>query len=205
MKRTGLLGGSFDPVHLAHVAMAEHALESVGLDSVILMPARVSPHKIGAVLAPVPHRLAMLRLAAGDDPRLEVSELELDRDGPSYTLTTVRLLSEESGGDCELSLLLGSDSVRDLATWWRAAELVREVRIIGYERRGVPLEDALRSLARLDPQAAQAVRAGAIAPALRDVSATEVRRRVRAGRPIHDLAPGPVCDYIATHGLYQRD
>jgi len=202
MRQVGLFGGSFDPVHLAHLVLAECAAEQAGLERVIFMPARIPPHKPGAPLAPARDRLEMLRLASEGNPRCEVSRLELERDGPSYTLTTVRELKASLGDGCSLRLLLGSDSLREIHTWWRAEELVREVELVVFARPGAPLDDLPAFAEHFGAAAAERVRTSIVRAPLLEISSTQVRRRVREGRSIRYLVPEAVRRYILDRGLY---
>ncbi len=202
MARIGLFGGSFNPVHVAHLALAESAREEGRLDRVIFMPARVPPHKPFAPLAASQDRLEMLRLALADSPHFEVSFLELEREGPSYTLTTVRRLKGQLGPECTLCLIVGADSVCDMPKWWRARELVQEVELIGLRRPGSPPVCAAGLEEHFGAQKAAEILESIIDGPLLEVSATEVRARVRRGRSIRCLVPEPVREYILAHGLY---
>jgi len=205
MARAGIFGGSFDPIHTAHLELAQCALDQRRLDGVIFVPARVPPHKVGRPLAPAGDRLRMIELAVRDRPAFRVSTVELDRDGPSYTLLTVRELRRELGATAELFLLLGADSVRDLPTWWRADELVREAAVVPFGRPGCRLQEDLARLAeRFGAEWAQAVAKRTVEAPLMDVSSTAIRERVGSGRSIEGLVPEAVARYIASHGLYAR-
>lgn len=202
MVRIGLFGGSFNPVHVAHLALAECAREERRLDRVIFMPAKLPPHKPFAPLAAAQDRMEMLRLALADNPHFEVSSLELERDGPSYTLTTVRQLKEQLGPGCTLCLIVGADSICDMPRWWRARELVWEVELIGLRRPGSPLDCACALEEHFGAEKAAEILESIITGPLLEVSATELRARVRQGRSIRHLVPEPVREYILAHGLY---
>jgi len=200
--RIAIFGGSFNPVHVAHLILAERALDECGLDRVLFVPARLPPHKPHLSLAPREHRLEMLRLAIAGNPRFTASSVELDRDGPSYTLTTVRGLREQCEGDCELRLILGSDSVRELPTWWQVDELVREVGVIVFERPGFPLTDMSRLEERFGAEWVAGVRGSVVKAPLLEVSSSDIRERVRLGRSVRYLVPEPVRDYMLSRRLY---
>ena len=205
MARAGIFGGSFDPIHAAHLELAQCALDQGGLDGVIFVPARVPPHKVGRPLAPAGDRLRMIELAVRDQAAFRVSTVELDRDGPSYTLLTVRELRREMGPTAELFLLLGADSVRDLPTWWRADELVREAAVVPFGRPGCCLQEDLARLAeRFGAEWAEGVAKRTVEAPLRDVSSTAIRERVGSGQSIEGLVPEAVARYIGSHGLYAR-
>lgn len=183
--RVGVFGGTFDPVHAGHLAIALAALETLPLDRVVFVPARRSPLKDREPAAAADDRLAMLRLATADEPRFSVSRLELDRDGPSYTVDTLEALS----GEGRLFLILGADAAADLARWKRP-ERVRELATLVVA--GRPGTAGLPSGAvRLDTP-------------LMDISARELRAKAAQARSLRYLVPDPVCRYIEERGLYRR-
>jgi nicotinate-nucleotide adenylyltransferase len=184
----GLLGGSFDPVHHGHLIVAQVAREVLGLEALWLVPARQQPFKGGRHGASAEHRAAMLALALGDDPGLAVEQSELERPGPSYTVDTLRQLREREPGR-EFTLLLGADAAAELDAWHRAGEIPRLARVIVFARPG--------SAVPASPLIAGVIDVPAI-----DISATEVRRRVRDGLPIRYWVPDRVAGYISRHRLY---
>jgi nicotinate-nucleotide adenylyltransferase len=197
--RLGLLGGTFNPPHLAHLLAAQEAHDQLGLDRVLLIPNANPPHK-QVVGDPGPAaRLALCRLAIGDDERFEVSELEVAREGPSYTADTLRALHETSPG-AELTFIVGGDMATSFPTWHEPAEVVRLARLAVAEREGTPRADILERLATI-PGAVERVEFFDL-PRM-DISSSLVRRRVAAGHPIRYLVPDPVAGYIAQHGLYR--
>jgi len=202
MSRTGIFGGSFNPIHVAHLIMAERAVGERRLDRVLFIPAGQPPHKPRAPVACAEHRLCMVELAIAGNRAFEVSRIELDGVGPSYTLSTVRVLRRQMPDD-ELFLMLGGDSLRDVGAWWRADELVQEIDIIAFDRPGAALDEALAGLADRFGQvwAERTARLRVEAPLL-DISATEIRRRVRKGLSIRYLVPEAVRQHILDHGLY---
>lgn len=228
--RLGVLGGSFNPPHLGHLALARHALEELGLDGVVLMPARRSPYK-GAAEDPGPeHRLRMCRLAVAGQPRLSASALELQRPGPSYTVDTLRVLHAEHP-ETELTFLVGADVVRTLPEWREPRQLLELAELAvalrdaggdaqagGAEGDDAGLGDAHEDGARVGDAHAGGehdVRRALVdlprarvrflaMPPLR-VSSSLVRERVRAGEPIDALVGPAVAAYIAEHGLYRGD
>ncbi len=205
MARIGLFGGSFDPVHLAHLILAERAREECELDRVIFMPARQPPHKQRSALAPAADRLQMLRLAIADNPFFELSTLEFERQEPSYTLLTVRRLRQTLGSDSILFLMLGSDSIHDLPNWWRPDELIREVELICLPRPGFALDDLSALEERFGAAAPDRIRRSVIGAPMLAVSSTEVRQRAREGRSIRYLVPEPIREYILARRLYLKD
>lgn len=205
MKRAGIFGGSFNPVHTAHLLLAEWAREEAGLEVVLFVPASQPPHKPDRRLAPAADRLEMLRLATAPNPAFRISTVELERDGPSYTLTTVRELRREWGEGWQLCLLLGADSVLELPQWWRAAQLVQEVEVIGLPRRGSPPQELDRLEETFGQEPAARIRDSMLPAPLVEISATEVRRRLRRGLSVRYMVPEAVRNYILEHGLYAGD
>ena len=201
MSKLGVFGGSFNPVHVGHLILAQVVRERCALDRVLFVVAGRPPHKPDRPLASAEHRLNMARLAVEGNPAFEVSGLELDRDGPSYTLLTYRRLKDENPGS-ECRLILGADSVLDLPNWWHAGELVEEAELIVVERPGEPLSDLSALEVALGAAIVEKVRRSVVAAPLIGVSATEVRERVRSGLSIRYMVPEAVRRYIAENGLY---
>lgn len=207
-ERVGLLGGTFDPVHVGHLALARAAIDGLALDRVLLVPTG-QPWQKPQLDTPAHHRLAMLRLAVGDDPRLEVDDLEIRRDTRTYTIDTLIELRQRLGPSPALVLLLGSDQLRNLSSWHRWRELLVHAHIAATQRERVPLSalpgdvDAL--VAEHGRDALPDAPAGAVVffrmPAV-PVSATAVRAQLAAGqRPVGVVLPA-VLEYIETHRLY---
>jgi nicotinate-nucleotide adenylyltransferase len=188
VRSIGLLGGSFDPVHHGHLIVGRIAAEALGLDELRFVPAREQPFKQGRHGAPAADRAAMLDLAVAGAPGFAVERLELDRPGPSYTVDTLRALRARHPG-AQLTLLLGADAAAELDAWHRAEELPGLARIVVFGRPGAPMPAT--------PLITGAVEVPAI-----EISATEIRARVRAGQPIRYWVPDAVAEYIARHRLY---
>ncbi|HZT05613.1 MAG TPA: nicotinate-nucleotide adenylyltransferase [Chloroflexota bacterium] len=196
-RRLGVIGGTFDPIHLAHLVAAQEAAYARGLDEVLFVPAAEPPHKRGEPVTDVRHRLAMTRLAIADNPRFRLSTIETDRGGVSYTVDTLRALAAE--GD-DLCFIVGMDSLADLPAWHDPAGILALAEIAAVFRSGWERFDVNQLVAKI-PSAD-----GRIAlvemPAL-DISSTEIRRRVAASRPIRYFVPDAVAAYIDEHGLYR--
>jgi nicotinate-nucleotide adenylyltransferase len=184
--RVGVFGGTFDPVHVGHLAIALAALESVPLDRVLFVPARRSPLKDRDPLASVADRVSMLQAAIAGEPRFAVSRVELDRDGVSYTVDTLEALHSEG----ELFLILGSDALADLQRW-RAPDRIRELStILVAARPGAPEPDPMHHARAFD------------APRL-DISSKELRARAARGMSLRYLVPDAVWEHIKRRGLYK--
>jgi nicotinate-nucleotide adenylyltransferase len=188
----GLFGGSFNPPHVAHLALAEACADAAGLDCVLWAPAPSPPHKRAAGLAEPEHRLAMTRLAIAGNARFEVSDIEFRRPGPHYTVDTLRVLRDEHPG-ADFALIVGGDSLAGFASWHEPEEILRLARLIVYRRPGTDLADIAP-----DILARTTVVDG---PAL-DLSASELRARIAAGRSVRYLVPDAVLSYLAEHSLY---
>lgn len=198
MAALGILGGTFNPPHLGHLVCAQEALVQLGLDRVLLVPVHTPPHK--EVLGdPGPGvRLELCRLAVGDDPRFEVSTIEIDRGGASYTVDTLRELDASRPGD-SLTFIVGGDMARALPSWREPDAVLGLARLAVAEREGVLREDVLEQVRTIPGGEGRVVFFDM--PRI-DVSSTDVRRRAAAGRPVRYLVPDAVAEAIASRGLY---
>lgn len=187
MRANGLLGGSFDPIHNGHLTTATALLEQLNLSAIRFVVAREQPLKKGHG-ASADHRARMVELAIADGPGFRVETLELDRPGPSYTVDTLRALRAREPG-MEWVVLLGSDAARDLDRWKEAADVARLARVVVFGRAG-------------DTIPASPLIAGTAVVPVVNISATEVRERVREGLPFDHLVPPPVARYIRQNRLY---
>jgi len=196
--KVGVLGGTFDPIHIAHLVMAEEAREQLGLGQVLFVPAATPPHKLDHAISPIKHRLAMVQAAIADNPYFQLSRVDVDRPGPHYSVDMVALLREQMGPDTEIFFIMGSDSLAELLTWHRPDRLIQlcQLAVMG---RPACLAN-LGQLERLLPGITQRVHCLHM-PAL-DISSTDIRERVREGRSIRYLVPSPVEAYIREHKLY---
>lgn len=194
--RYGILGGSFDPIHLGHTAAAEAVLVERGLDAVLLVPAGQAPHKREAV-APFADRVEMVRIAARGRMGLEVLDLEGVRGGPSYTIDTLEELRKLRPG-AAFELLVGADMLLDLPTWRRAKDLVALAQVVAFGRPGAASDAARRGFDLAFGPARHVWLE--IAPL--EVSSTEIRRRLGAGEPVEGLLDPAVEALIRAKGLY---
>lgn len=195
----GVFGGTFDPIHVAHLAVAQAAAESCGLVRVLFVPAGRPPHKPDVVISPAEDRVAMLELAIAGNDRFAVDRLELEREGPSYTVDTLDALQRR--GDVNPSLILSAEAFRQLPTWRNPQRIVEQARFIVVPREGYADADP-RSLDERLPGIAGRVTV-LDWPRLR-LSATELRERAAAGRSLRYLVPDAVAAYIGDHGLYRN-
>jgi len=204
--RIGVFGGSFDPVHVGHLLLAECCREQAGLDRVLFVPAATQPHKQDRRLAAPEHRVEMLRLATGGHPAFAVATLEIERGGVSYTVDTLTALAAAQP-DAELCLLLGPDALAGLPTWREPEQIAELATLVGVERealddlRGAATAAGLATLLGAERLAAvleSRVRMPAIG-----IRASDIRAAVAAGRSIRYRTPRAVEAYIAAHGLYR--
>jgi nicotinate-nucleotide adenylyltransferase len=198
--RVGILGGTFNPPHLGHLVCAQEAYVALDLHRVLLIPAGIPPHKANEEEPGVEHRLTMCRLATrGDEHRLAVSDMEVRRAGPSYTVDTLEELSATTP-DIELFLILGGDIAAGLPQWHRVERVLELATAVVAERRGTArsaIEDALENV-----RAGERARFFPMPPI--GLSSTMIRERARAGQPIKYLVPDAVDTYIQQHTLYRR-
>ena len=192
----GILGGTFDPIHIAHLAIAEEVREALGLAKVLFIPAAMPPHKVDRPVSDPEQRLAMVELAIADNPAFEASRIELGRTGPSYTVDTLEALGADGA---DLVLILSAEAFRDLRTWHRPERILELARLAVVPRDGFP--DTNRSfLAEHFPGFEdRATFLGG--PRLR-LSASELRERAASGRSLRYLVPDAVAAYIGDHALY---
>ncbi|MEK7235959.1 MAG: nicotinate-nucleotide adenylyltransferase [Nitrospirota bacterium] len=220
--RLGLLGGSFNPVHNGHLAIARQTREALGLDRILFIPTSHPPHKPNCSLAPAPDRYEMVRLAIASDQTLAISDVEIRRPGKSYSIDTVRLLQQEYGAQTQLFFLIGLDAFLDFPSWRDPVILLELCSFVVLSRPGlsfrslstVPLLPSIPypSLADLDagrisrieaPIGTQRLTCLKLPPCA--VSASDIRARIRQGLPVANLLPPSVESYILQHHLYQED
>lgn len=200
--RIGLFGGSFDPFHLGHRLVAEVALAEAGLNRLIVLPARISPHKQETPPASAEERWLMCMLGTLDDPRLEVARWDLDREGPSYTYHTVSWAHAHFGPDTDLYWIIGADNVAKLMHWHRAKELLTLCRFLVVPRgalHGPALDAAIREAipepwrTRVQPLSMEPI----------GISSTEIRSRAQEGERLEDLVPRLTALYLERYNCYR--
>lgn len=194
----GVFGGTFDPIHIGHLAVAERACDELGLDEVVFVPALQPPHKPHRVISPIQHRVTMLELAIAGNPRFCWSDVDMRPGEPSYTVSMLQRLQDQEP-DADLAFIVGEDSLRDFATWHQPERILELTRLVVADRPGVEVDESVYA-------AVPGLRERVLrfpAPLL-EVSSTALRARVAAGYSIRYLVPTAVFAYIEEHGLYRE-
>lgn len=199
-RRIGILGGTFDPIHVGHLMTAEAVRDEFGLDKVIFVPAAVPPHKMDQQVTEARHRYLMTVLATTSNPHFDVSSIEMDRPGPSYTIDTIYELRRQYGENTDLFFITGADAIAEIPTWDRIEELLGLCQFIAATRPGfLPNVDNIKEyfgelgnarIHRLET------------PEL-EISSTNIRDRLKRGFSIKYIVPPAVEDYIYKEGLYK--
>lgn len=222
MPRVGVLGGSFNPIHLGHLLLADEILELLRLDRILFVPAAHPPHKPPPGLAPARDRYAMTELAIRGNPRFAISDLELRRPGPSYTVDTLEALRSAAGPDTVFYLLIGFETFLDLLSWRDPQRIVRLARLVviprvgaafdpdGVQAQKVLAETGLERWIRVDQSRPPQAELGGPGPFLvaatsLPISSSELRRRAREGRSLAYRVPDIVGAYILEHRLYREE
>jgi nicotinate-nucleotide adenylyltransferase len=203
LARILLFGGSFNPIHHGHLIVCRFAAEALGADRVILIPGATPPHKQHAALAPAPDRVELCRLAVRDDPLFEVSDWETRQAGPNYTLHTVRHFRDTQPRGTKLYWLIGMDSLAELPTWYRVGELVSLCTLVTAGRPGSKRPDCSKLKDHMSPEQLHELEKHILETPLIDISASDIRARVRAGLSIRYLVPEAVRVTIESRGLYR--
>ncbi len=193
-RRVGIMGGTFDPIHHGHLVAASEVASLFGLDEVIFVPTGEPWQKTERSVSPAEHRYLMTVIATASNPRFWVSRVDIDRDGPTYTVDTVRDIAAQRPG-AELFFITGADALSQILSWKDAGDVLRMATFVGVTRPGYELSDAhlpTDSVTLLD------------VPALA-ISSSACRERVAAGRPVWYLVPDGVVQYIVKHELYRAD
>ena len=196
--KLGIFGGTFNPPHIGHMILADTAADTLGLDRVFFVPAADPPHKVGMPRASVEHRVAMVTLAIADNPLFQLSRVDIDRPGPHYAADMITIFAQENPG-AELHFLMGSDSLRDLLTWDRPAELVAAAKIVVMSRPVVPPDmDLLNAKLPLLSDRLISISSPEI-----EISSTNIITRLQNGQSVRYRLQEQIREYIAEHGLYQ--
>lgn len=187
--KIGILGGTFNPIHIGHLILAEEAREKLGLDKVIFVPTFLPPHKDNSNIAPASDRLTMIKLAIEGNKYFIVSDLEIKRNGRSYTIDTIKEFKDKFGSD-DLYFIIGSDLLKYLEEWKDLNEIIKIVKFIAATRPGYPLEKIPSYINTLPIRAV-------------DISAFEIRECVKENKSFRYLLPERVYKYIKKRGLYK--
>lgn len=215
VQRLGVLGGTFDPLHLGHFRAAESTREAMALDRILFVPARIPPHKARPGITAAEDRFRMIQAAVENEPAFDVSRVEVDRDGPSFTVDTLAEIQRTSSA-AEIFFITGIDSFREIQTWKRWEEMLETYSFIVHGRPGYGLAGAREAVpenmrSMLVTLRDRAERPSSYGPAIYliqaatlNISSTEIRAMVRAGRSIRYLVPSEVEAYISKHHLYRE-
>jgi nicotinate-nucleotide adenylyltransferase len=201
IERLGVLGGTFDPIHYGHMVAAQEALYQLDLDQVLFVPAGMPPHKPVRPASTARHRLRMVELAIASRPTFSLSRVDVDRPGPHYSADMLQLLRDEWGADTTLFFIEGADTLGDILSWHEPRRIVELAEIAVVDRPGVELD--LDGLEQHLP--GLGARLHHVHMPLLDISSTDLRQRVRDGRPISYLLPDDVMAYILEHELYLEE
>jgi nicotinate-nucleotide adenylyltransferase len=204
MNRIGILGGTFDPIHLGHLVPAQFAKEYLNLDRLILVPSATPVHRPRATRASAADRLAMCHLAAATMPGFEVSDLEVSRQEPSYTILTLRHFAKTLPLGTELVLLVGEDNLSTLHTWKEVLEILSLATIAILPRPGANSQDLAALTKAIGGDRTFKILAQRVPGPMLPISATDIRARLSRGESIDGMVPAPVADYIADHNLYSK-
>lgn len=199
-RRIGVFGGTFDPIHIGHLIVAEEARARLDLHRVVFVPARVSPLKLRGTFIPAEDRCRMVQLAIKDNPNFSLSRADLNREGPSFTIDTLHAVREEQGRETELYFVMGADSVCSIQAWHRPQEIIRLARIVAVSRPGFHMDfEALEKELPGIRQATEVISGLSIG-----ISSTDIRARLREGLPIKYQVPASVEAYIHEHRLHEH-
>jgi len=202
-RKIALFGGTFDPVHLGHTAVAADAAEHIGAEKIIFIPAKRSPLKGFLPKASDVHRLKMIALAIAEQKSFEVSDCELKKPAPSYTLDTIKQFQAEYGSDTLIHWLIGADSIDDLTYWHQIVELIDACNLTTMYRAGCKAPNFAKYEAIWSRRHVEKLQRNVIKTSLIDISSTEIRNRLAAGHDVTNMLTPAVADYIRKHGLYQ--
>lgn len=201
--KTALFGGTFDPIHNGHIAVARSASELIGADKLIFIPAKRSALKADSPFAPDADRMQMIRLATCGIEKFEVTDFELQRPAPSFTIDTVRHFKKKLGSDAELYWLIGTDSVSELDRWHKIKELIDQCNIACMYRAGYELPDFSVFADKLGDARVDKLQSNILATPLVDISSTQIRARLKKGLDVSDMLNPRVAEYIKSKGLYR--
>ncbi len=199
MKRIGIMGGTFDPIHFGHLVTAEKVQAAFALNEVVFVPSGNPPHKKNRPVTKAVHRLAMVKLAVANHPGFSVSAVEIERKGYSYALDTVDEFHRIYGADTALFFITGADAILEIATWHKADELMAKCEFIAATRPGYHFDEE-HALPQAYQDRIHIFRETALA-----ISSSRIRRLLRDGADVSEMLPESVYDYIKTHALYEKE
>jgi nicotinate-nucleotide adenylyltransferase len=202
-RRIALFGGTFDPIHLGHTTVASDALERISAEKIIFVPAKRSPLKGSLPRANDNHRLKMISLAIADEKNFQVSDYELQKPTPSYTLATVQKFQADYGEDTSIHWLIGADSIDDLAYWYKITELIDACNLTTMYRAGCEPPDFIKFKEIWDSEHIEKLQRNIIRTPLVDISSTEIRDLIAKNGDFTKMVHPAVADYIRKNGLYQ--
>lgn len=202
MKKVGILGGTFNPIHYGHLHLAQKALETAQLDQILFIPSGVSYMKKQSEILPAQIRMEMVRLAISEHSGFAVSAIEIEKTGNSYSHETIRELQEQDP-ETEFYFLTGADTLFSIENWKDPVSIFKSVTILAAYRTGVSLEELKKKVFYLEEMYGARIRLAAVDHV--DISSSEIREAIRTGRPIHGLVPEPVEQYIRKNHLYQHE
>ncbi len=199
MSRIGLMGGTFDPIHYGHLVTAEEAFVRFKLDKVVFIPSGNPPHKANRLVSDGSHRFIMAQMATITNPHFDVSRIEVDEEGPTYTVDTLKKLKAGEMKDAELIFITGADAILEICTWKNPQELFTLCRFAAATRPGYVVSDELvKSVSAFGADRLEFFEIPALA-----ISSTDIRLRVKEARPVRYLLPDGVISYIIKNGLYR--
>lgn len=202
-KRIGLMGGSFDPIHYGHLVLAEEMRTRLSLDQVIFIPVGRAPHKHADKMTMPRQRYEMVMLATLDHPNFEVSSIEIDREGVTYSYETVSKIVRESSPEDKFFFIAGADTLMELESWRSVEALLKMVTFVGAARPGTDQAELLQKMEQLQQRYSACVKIEEL-PEL-DISSTDLRKRIALGQSVKYLMPETVVQYIVKHQLYLKE
>ncbi len=203
--KIALFGGTFDPVHLGHAIVAADVIEHIGVEKIVFIPAKRSPLKGFSPSASDNDRLEMIAFAIADENKFEISDYEIKRPAPSYTIETVKKFQADYGSSTSVYWLIGADSIDDLEHWHGIDGLIDICNLTTMYRAGCALPDFSRFEAIWGRKRVEKLQRNVIQTSLVDISSTDIRNRLATGQNVTDMLHPAVADYIRTHRLYQTE
>ena len=202
-RKTILFGGTFDPIHIGHTTVAAEAGEYIGAKEIIIIPSKCSPLKETLPIASDDDRLKMIALSIADENNFKLSDYELKKPGPSYTLETIRWFQKEFGSDTSIYWLIGADSIDEMPHWYGIVELIDECNLSVMYRAGCEQPNFAKFISLWGSERVEKLQRNVIKTSLIDISSTQIRNRLAAGGDAADMLHPSVADYIRKHDLYR--